>query len=361
MRALIANPFGIGDLLFSLPLVRAVRAAEPDAFIGILCNARTEELVGCWPELNWRLAFEKDEFRRRWKSSRAAGVRLLSRALGEIRRQRFDALIDLSLGWHTGFAGLLCGIRRRIGFNFRGRGRFLTEALRLQEFSSRPVADYYLDLLKPLGLPRPAAGLGWELALPEEARQRAGEYLRREQLAGAELAAVVPGGGASWGPNARYKQWPPERFAQAADHLTRQHQLKILLIGDASEESLCREVAARMSAPPAAIVQVPSLLTLAGILRRCRLALGNDGGTLHLAEAMGTPAVSIFGPVDPAVYGPPPGSILHRVVAKRLACRPCYRSFRFPPCPWDNACLKDLEVAPVIEAADDLLNRKADR
>ena len=75
MRVLIANPFGIGDMLFSLPLVRAIRAAEPDAFIGILCNARTEELVSCWPELDWRHTFEKDEFRRRWKSSRRMGMR----------------------------------------------------------------------------------------------------------------------------------------------------------------------------------------------------------------------------------------------------------------------------------------------
>ena len=355
MRFLIANPFGIGDVLFSLPLVRAIRAAEPDAFIGYLCNKRTEELVACWRELNWSHAFEKDEFRRRWKSSRRAGVRFLSETLGRVREQRFDLLVDLSLGWHTGFAGLLYGIRRRVGFNFRGRGRFLTEALPLQGFSSRPVADYYLDMLQPLGLPRPNRTT-WDISLPEEAKQRADEYLQRNGLAGENLAAIVPGGGASWGPNARYKQWPPERFAQAAGHLAKRHQMKILLVGDTGEQTLCGEVAHRMSAPPAAIVQVPSLLTLAGILRRCRLALGNDGGTLHLAEAVGTPSVSIFGPVDPAVYGPPPGSgLLHRVVAKRLACRPCYRSFRFPPCPWDNACLKNLEVAAVTGAADELL------
>ena len=360
MRVLIANPFGIGDVLFSLPLVRAIQAGEPEAFIGYLCNGRTEELVSAWPEIQWRYAFEKDEFRRQWKSSRKAGLRFLSGMLGMIRDQRFDVLVDLSLGWHTGLAGLFCGIPRRIGFNFRERGRFLTETLPLQGFSSRPVADYYLDLLKPLGLPRPA-GLTWEMALPPEAELQAAEALKRNGLAEGNLAAIIPGGGASWGPNARYKQWPAQRFAQAADELARRHQLKILLIGDAQEESLCREVASRMTTAPSAVVQVPSLLTLAGILRRCRLVVGNDGGALHLAEAVGTPAVSIFGPADPVVYGPPPGSDLHRVVVKRLACRPCYRSFRSPPCPWDNACLKDLQVAAVTEAAGELLTQEANR
>lgn len=360
MRILIANLFGIGDVLFSLPLVRAVRAAHPDAFIGYLCNARTEELISCWPELDWHYAFEKDEFRRRWKASRAAGLRFLSGMAGTLREQRFDLLLDLSLGWHAAFAALLCGIRRRIGFDFRGRGRFLTHKIPLQGFSSRPVADYYMDLLKPLGIPRPPR-VTWEMRLPERAEREAEEYLERNGLAGSSLVAIIPGGGTTWGPNARYRQWPPERFAQAADHLARRHPLKILLVGDAREKDLCVAVASKMGEAPAAIVQVPSLLTLAGIFRRCSLVLGNDSGTLHLAEAMGVPTLSIFGPVDPIVYGPFPGSTQSRVVVRTLACRPCYRSFRFPPCPWENACLKDLEVAPVMEAADDLLKQGANR
>ncbi len=353
MRVLIVNPFGIGDVLFSLPLVRAVRAAVPGAFIGYFCNRRTEELVASWPELNWHHPFEKDEFRRRWKGARSDGLRFLSETLGAVRNQRFDLLLDLSLGWHAGFAGWLCGIPKRAGFDFRGRGRFLTDAVPLTDFS-RPVADHYLGLLQAAGMQRPDR-ISWDLTLPKEAESSARDYLRRNNLEGAVLAALVPGGGTSWGPNARFKQWPPERFAKVADHLARQHRLEILLLGDASEEPLCREVAARMSSPPRLIVQVPSLLLLAGLLKRCRIVVGNDGGLLHLAEGAGAPTVSIFGPVNSAVYGPVPGLPPHRVVAKTLACRPCYREFRFPPCPWDNACLKELDVAPVLKAAEELL------
>lgn len=353
MRVLIANPFGIGDVLFSLPLVRAVRAAAPGAFIGYFCNRRTEELVASWPEIDWHHPFEKDEFRRRWKNSKRDGFRFLSGTLGALRQRRFDLLLDLSMGWHAGFAGLLCGIPKRAGFDFRGRGRFLTDAVPLKEFS-HPVADHYLDLLQPVGIPRPDR-ISWDLALSEEADRSARYYLQRNKLEGEALAALVPGGGASWGPNARFKQWPPERFAKVADHLARQHRLEILLLGDASEEPLCREVAARMSSPPRLIVQVPSLLLLASLLKRCRIVVGNDGGLLHLAEGAGAPTVSIFGPVNASVYGPVPDSPPHRVVAKTLACRPCYREFRFPPCPWDNACLKELDVGPVLKAAEELL------
>jgi len=360
MRILIANPFGIGDVLFSLPLVRALREAEKNSSIGYLCNRRTEELVAAWPELDWCLTFEKDEFRAALRDSKMKGIRFLNRTLRAIRKERFDLLIDLSLGWHTGFAGILCGIPRRVGFNFHGRGKFLTRAVPLNGFSGRPVTEHYLDLLEPLEIARPAA-VSTEIKLPERIEEETRHYLENQGLnPSVRMAGIVPGGGASWGPNAVYKQWPAERFALAADHLARRGD-QILLIGDARELPLCRAVADRMSHPPRLIVQTPSLLLLAGLLRRCEIVIGNDGGTLHLAAAVGTPTVSIFGPVDPTVYGPQSGGPSHRVVSKTLACRPCYRSFRFPPCPWENACLKDLEVAPVTEAADDLLKQGANR
>jgi len=360
MRILIVNPFGIGDVLFSLPLVRALREAETNFFLGYLCNRRTEELVAAWPELDWRLTFEKDEFRAALRDSKIKGVRFLNRTLRAVRKERFDLLIDLSLGWHTGLAGILCRIPRRIGFNFRGRGKFLTCAVPLNGFSGRPVAEYYLDLLEPLEIPRPPA-VSAEIQLPERIEEETRHYLESHGVnPSSRMAGIVPGGGASWGPNAVYKQWPAERFALAADHLARQG-LQILLIGDARELPLCRAVADRMSHPPRLIAQTPSLLLLAGLLRKFKIVVGNDGGTMHLAAAVGTPTVSIFGPVDATVYGPHPGGPSHRVVSKTLVCRPCYRSFRFPPCPWENACLKDLEVAPVTEAADDLLKQGASR
>lgn len=354
MRILIANPFGIGDVLFSLPLLRAIRAASPDAFIGYLCNERTQELVSSWPELNWHLAFEKDEFRRLWKKSKKEGYRFLSETLGTVRKQRFDLLVDLSLGWHTGLAGLICRIPRRIGFNFKGRGRFLTDSLRLRGFSSRSVAEHYLDLLRMLDFPRPGR-VEWSIPLPETAQQQAAEQLSLHGLQNSNFAVVVPGGGASWGPNAGHKRWPPERFAQVADTLRTRHGLEILLAGDGREQALCAEVAGKMSAPPKGTLQVPSLLALAAILKRSRLVVGNDGGTLHLAAAAGAPTVSIFGPVDSSVYGPAPDSAPARVVARTLACRPCYRNFKMPDCPWDHICLKQLDVEPVLKAAGELL------
>ncbi len=359
MRVLIANPFGIGDVLFSRPLLLSLRRADPGGFIGYLCNRRTGELVeGCFP-VDWRGVFEKDEFRAAWRRSRREALVQLVNLKREVTQRRFDLLVDLSMGWHYALGGLLSGIPRRIGFHFRGRGRFLTDRLSIEGFHDQPVSRYYLDLLSFLFREFPSWAVPEcpPLGFPEPLREQVDGFLRSNGLNGTvPIAGIVPGGGASWGPYAAYKQWPADRFAQAARHLSGRHRMKILLIGDAQEAPLCRAVADRLDSPPVLAIQVPSLLFLGELMKRCALALGNDSGPMHLAAHAGVRTVTIFGPVDGSVYGPTPEQGPgNRIVSKALACRPCYRSFRIPPCPWNIACLKQLEIAPVLKAVDEIL------
>lgn len=356
MRLLIANPFGIGDVLFSVPLVRALREADPGGCLEYLCNRRTEELVAGCLGTDQVHTFEKDEFRAAWKRSRRQGMSMLVDLIRRLRSRRLDGLVDLSLSWQYGFAGLLAGIRKRVGFDYRGRGRFLTDRLTLAGFHLKPVADYYLDLLPMLGLPKPDRRQ-FHLRLPDEendARHATGRNLHLPE--GCRWIGLVPGGGTSWGPWAVFKQWPAERFAAVALALAERFDAEILVFGDAAEQPLCRQVAAAMTGRPATPVQTDSLITLARLFKRCALVIGNDSGPLHLATAVGTPTVSVFGPVDASVYGPLGPVSRHRVVTLGLVCQPCYQGFRFPPCPWDNACLKELQVERVLQVAEELLN-----
>jgi len=360
MKILIIHPFGIGDVLFSLPMLNAVRQAFPDAKISYLRNRRTEQLVAIWPQVDRHFVFEKDEFRAAWRSSKVKGTRHLLGTIRTIRAERFDVAIDLSLGWQMGLASWMAGIPQRIGFDFRGRGRFLTDKLPLNGFQNKPVAEYYLDLLAPLGVEKPSK-ISCGLTLPVSVSPQVEEFLAPHQIqAGERLIGIVPGGGASWGPSAVFKQWPPEKFAQMVDTLASEEKTRVILFGDQQESSLCRKIAAQLKQPPILATQISSLVLLAGLLKRCHLVVGNDSGPMHLAAAVGTKTVSIFGPVDAAVYGPvPKNPALHRVVARSLACRPCYQQFRFPPCPWDNACLKQLPMADVLDAATRLLGTRS--
>ena len=352
-RIVVINPFGIGDLLFTLPLLYAIREANPATTLGLICNRRTEELAAAFP-VDWRFTFEKDEFRARWRRSKREGLRHLAGVVCAVRRQRFDALIDLSLGWHAGLAGWLAGIPKRVGFNHRQRGRFLTSSVPLSGFHQKPVAAYYLDLLPLLGIP-PPKHLQSSLELPRQAEENADTYLKSIGIAAHEpLLGVAPAGGTSWGPWASLKQWPPGNYTLLIKDLKGRLNSKILLIADAHEKALCQSIAQNLPGAVHLALQVPSLLTLGGILKRCHLVVGNDSGPLHLAAALGTKTVTLFGPADGSVYGPFPPSPIHRIVSKGLVCRPCYHNFRLPPCPWDNACLKTLSVSEVSRAIDSL-------
>ncbi len=355
MRLLIANPFGIGDVLFSLPLVQEIRRQRPEAFLGYGGNRRTLELISVWPELNWHRPLE---LRSAWRRSRSEGWEAFRTAADSIRKERFDFLLDLSLGWQVGFLAWIAGIPQRIGLNYRERGRFLTDSIPVTGYHRQPVPEEYLRLLPKIGLAAPTRS-SIQLRLPASVGQETERWLADRGLAGNTLLGIVPGGGASWGENARFKQWAPERFAETADRLAVSYRLKPLLFGDDSERVLLQSVARTMRSDPILVSPAPTLPLLAGLLRRCRLVLGNDRGPMHLASAVGSRTLSICGPVDASVYGPypqPEQASLHRVAALGLACRPCYRGFRFPPCPWDSACLKLLSIDQVTQTARELLN-----
>jgi ADP-heptose:LPS heptosyltransferase len=167
------------------------------------------------------------------------------------------------------------------------------------------------------------------------------------------LIAVLPGGGASWGTAARLKRWPASNYAQLIDKIVENFDAAIILLGDSKEEALCREVVSQAHFPVHFGVGETSLLGLAALLMQCRAAIVNDGGPLHVAEAVGIKTVSIFGPVDPLVYGPYPMAN-HTVVQKGLPCQPCYRRFRMASCSHIN-CLTKLSVEEVYRKVEKIL------
>jgi ADP-heptose:LPS heptosyltransferase len=117
-------------------------------------------------------------------------------------------------------------------------------------------------------------------------------------------------------------------------------------MGDQQEKELSQQVTLQCPYPIFDAVGQTSLLQMAALLQLCRLAIVNDGGPLHIAVAAGVKTASIFGPVDPVVYGPYP-SEGHIVIKKGLACQPCYRQFRKADCS-HLSCLRDLSVEEVF-------------
>ena len=189
------------------------------------------------------------------------------------------------------------------------------------------------------------------------AAQAAADALVRDaDLApGAPLLAVHPGSGAY----SVARRWFPERFAAVADELSCRYGLGVVLLGGEDERALADTVIGHMRRPAANLAGRTALEELGGVLRRCALLVGNDAGVAHLASAVGTPVVAIFGPFNHHTWRPLGRSLVVRADPP-LPCMPCVnRGFSrgYPEgCP-PRYCLQEVTPAMVVAAAEQLLER----
>lgn len=318
-RLLVVLPSWVGDAVMATPSLRALRDALPGTLIGGLMRPGLDQLLAGTRFL--------DEVH----VERAAGMMGPKRAAAKVRHLRYDAALLLTNSFSTALITRLAGIERRIGYDRDGRGLLLTERLRPlrrrdaapynrsttapHEWAPVPAVDYYFALARRLlascGIEAGAPG-PMELAVTPEEDAAADELLRRAglteaQLRGAPMAVLNPGG------NDERKRWPAERFAALGAHLHRAHGLTILVNGSPGEAALAGSIirraaelacASAAAAPPGgpSFVDLPALGvtlgTLKSLARRSRLMVTNDTGPRHIAAALGTPVVSLFGPTD---------------------------------------------------------------
>src|SRR5206468_11045046 len=157
-------------------------------------------------------------------------------------------------------------------------------------------------------------------------------------------------------PGARYwfKAWPVERFAELADRLTGVAGCRVLVGGDAREREVAEAIRTRSRFAPTVLAGRTTLRQFAAVLKRCALFVGNDNGPMHMAAAMGTPVVALFGPSDPSVWGPRGGRA--EVLYKGLDCRGCFH----PTCArGEESCMKQISVEEVFSAAQKFLVRSS--
>jgi lipopolysaccharide heptosyltransferase II len=355
-RILVINPFGIGDVLFTTPLVRAIEEANPHSFIGYWCNERVRSILEGNKNIDRIFALSRGDLKKVFCRSWLAGIAAFLKLFSEIKGCKFEAAFDFSLDHRYGLVAKLAGIKTRIGYNYKGRGRFLTDRITLDGYRGRHAVDYYNALLKFAGLSLKNSGL--DLPVSGENLKRAQELLRSRGIKSGDLViGIAPGAGGSWGRDAVYKHWPALKFAQVVDRLVKDYSAKVLLLGDESEREIADIVSGAALHKPVDLVGKTSLEILTGVIKNLNLFICNDGGPLHMAVALGVKTVSIFGPVDETVYGPYPPSPLHKVLKWDLSCRPCYMNFRMPPCEKERECLKSISVEQVMEAVKEVLSR----
>lgn len=338
---LVINPFGIGDVLFSTPLVCAVKRSFPKGNIAYICNIRTKEILDTNPDISEVFVFERDEYRALWKESKSKCIKKIYAFWKEIKERHFGIVFDLSLGKEYAFFSWLIGIKDRRGFNYKGRGRFLTKKIPFDGFNDKPIAGYYMDLIETkVKSSMVLVPLSEEIEDMDRFLKQAG--VKEQDI----LVGIAPGGGVSFGREKAYcRRWPWQKFAELVNQICRL-DAKVILLWGPGEEELVKNIQ-ETSGGNLICSPMTSVREMAALMKRCRLVVCNDGGMLHIAVSQDTPTISIFGPTDEKVYGPYPSSDKHIIINSNADCRPCYRRFKLPDCD-AKKCMDGISVEIVF-------------
>jgi heptosyltransferase II len=342
MTVLVFSPNWLGDAVMALPAVADLRRHASTGRVVVAARAGVAGL--------WRLAPGIDEV---VDIERAGGVsrwRTLGANAAAIRRAAPDVAVLLPNSLQTALTAWRAGIPERWGYRRNLRGWLLSRAVPRPRRSLHQV-DYYRELVSAMGAvngPRVP-----HLELSADTVKAARELLLAEGWArDTRLLGIAPGaayGGA--------KRWLPERFAAVASELSRGRPLTAVLVGtDADRGAACAigaeldKIGAAGSRP--ATINVAgrtSLSQLAGVLALCAAFVSNDSGAMHLAAAVGTPVVALFGPTDERATAPIGARA--RVVTAGAWCRPCL----LRECPLDHRCMTGIEAGAVVRAAEEML------
>jgi len=353
-NALLINPFGIGDVLFTTPIIHTLKDAYPGIRLGYLCNRRVHPILENNPHVDFVFVYERDEFEAARKKSYLGWIKKSLAFLNQIKAKRFDLAIDFSLNSQYGFFSWYAGIKRRVGYDYKGRGWLLNKKIKLDGYNEKHIVEYYAGLLKLIGLELKYKNL--ELYLNQKDIDWANEFLAKNSVTAQDLLiAIIPGAGASWGKDATLKHWPAENFSGLCDKIIENYRAKIIIMGDFSEKPIAQKILQNIHCHIIDATAETTLGQFAALLKKTKLVVTNDGGPMHMAVALGIKTISIFGPVDSRVYGPYPPSEESVVVKKGLDCQPCYRRFKMPLCVRNRECLATLSVDEVYAQVRRLL------
>jgi heptosyltransferase II len=335
---IVRMPNWIGDLVMATPILSDLRKAYPKARITAMCRSPLCELLKEDPEIDELFCFSK---------ASGFGRRAERRSIIEkLRKGKYDLGILLTHSFSSAWWFWLGKVQHRLGYECNGRKLLLTCNLPFpQNIQNQHLVVTYKSLLEPLGLP--ISDTPPRLYLNQKEVDAARALLRQHGIPdGALIVGINPG--ATYG---SAKCWLPERFREVTERLLRDKEIYVVYFGDIATAPLVKEICSGLPSRVINLAGLTTLRELTGLINHCDVLLTNDSGPMHVADAIGTPIVALFGSTSEVVTGPyRAGSVIH----KHVECSPCYQR----TCPIDFRCMKRIEADEVYEAIIKILGVK---
>lgn len=324
---LIVKLSAIGDVIHALPVAHALKQCYPNAKISWMVEKAAAGILSGNPDIDEILLFDKPQFKS--LSGLLKNGRGLSR---ELRKRQFGLALDLQGLFKSAAVAYLSGARHRYVYQNAREGSSLLAHRVVGPHEKGHVVEQYLDVVRELGCLVEKAV--FPIAFTEQEKQAA-EKIARWQGLNITQPYIVLSPGANW-PN---KRWPAAHFATLADRLG-DKGIPIVLTGGPDDAVLADEIKRITAIPPVDLTGKTSLKELAWLIKQSDVFIGGDTGPMHLAAALGTPVVALYGPTDTVRNGPyGQGNIA------LIAGRDCVGC-------WKRRCRKGLDCLAAIQADD---------
>lgn len=333
MNVIIRAPNWIGDAVLSLPALHCIHLNYPDSQIWMAARGWVRDLFQSLNYIEGTIPVPD-----------SVSLTNLIRAAGNLKKYNFKTGLLLTNSFSSALLFFAARIPNRWGYAKDGRKFLLTRTPSpIKNKSQSHHVYYYLNLLEGLGLKTLTPELSFPV--PESAVQKAISLLQTNGI-NLDHPLIVFNPGAAYGTS---KQWPASSFAQLGSMLQKSINAEIILVGAQSELGVGKAIEAQMQKKPYVIIGQTSLMELAGVLKTASLVVSNDSGPMHLANAIHTPVVALFGPTNPQVTGPlqPPAV----VIKKEVPCWPCKNR----ECPLDHRCMLEISPEEVFNSCLELL------
>ncbi len=326
MKILVRAPNWIGDSILAVPAIQSLFQGDPETEIWVAAKRWVKDLFLSYPFIKGVILLPD-----------RSDLNSLRRTARELKESGFQAGLMLTNSFGSALPFAWARIPNRWGYAADGRRALLTRSVR-RPAPEAPIHQvrYYLNLISGLGLEASEPVLSFPL--DQQEIQEAEELLSAEGISSrTPLVLLNPGGyfGSA-------KRWPTARFSALASLFQERMQAQVVIVGSKNETSLARDIAKPLTSSPVILAGRTSLRQLAAVIHTADLCITNDSGPMHLANALGTPVLAIFGPTDPEATAPfqEPSAYLH----KPPACWPCaYRD-----CPFDHRCMESISPEEVF-------------
>lgn len=334
-------PNWVGDLVMATPILSDLRRTYPNAYITAMCRAPYGDLLRENPDINELFCFNKG-------SSFGPGCDRKA-VIETLKKGRYDLGVLLTHSLSSAWLFWQGKVLTRVGYNGNGRGLLLSSGVRLpKQMHQQHLVKTYKMLLAPLGIE--VSDARPRIHLTEKETESAKFLLQQHGVSDQSLVVGI-NPGATYG---SAKCWLPDRFREVTKQLLKEEDLFVVYFGDQATTTLVKEICKGLSPRVVNLAGLTSMRELAALINLCDVLLTNDSGPMHVADALDTEVVALFGSTNEIVTGPyNKGTVIH----KHVDCSPCYQR----TCPIDFRCMKRIESHEVHQAILNILALKREQ